>query len=279
MVVSYHKGIPIIAGQMTRNSISQLMVQYQLPGNELLQKELLDYLPTKQPILILADTLLINENEKCLLAKCQYLTTVNAVRYYQLALDSLCYPFNKVRQQLVQAHLIEETAANHGQLNLKGNPTIIYKEGPLTSKNTAGIRSKNYWYGEDTAMVLWKGTLWNLKDTTTIWYEASVWVKADYRYYGSTELAIISYDGSNKEVEHGHRTAAASNDIYENWSRVAITFPVNKTNQSFRISVRDKYCTASSLMIRPIKFDYYSYSKEHGTWLNNFPITSAVLHP
>jgi hypothetical protein len=260
MQISYAKQLPIINGQMTRNSLAQQMMMYQLAGNELLRKELIPFLKPKQPILILADTGICTNDDKVFLKKCKYQNSFEGYLIYQLQLDSLQYKWPT-------SNPLPLATDYTGQFIHKQMTTpYICDIGPTQPITISGLPGHHFWHSKAEPIVLYQGK-WPMPENN---YEASVWVKLDPLHEGTPIFEISSWDKFGKLNWQKQIQSGASYDIYNDYTRVHLDFDASM-GDSIKVSIQDKDCLAFHFLIHAKRENIW-LTNQNKFWYNNFPL-------
>jgi len=268
MSASIQTGLPLINGMLSRTSLQQSFKSIQLVSNTFIDKDIIQELPSKKPLLLLVAGDKLHYYEKNLILKGKLIYKNAEVALYSLPLmafaataktEALAY-FKIHKSKLFQKgfiyraepkenfvfstfyqYLSDKWLFDKGALTAKKGPVIIYNE---QIPNTRELKEP---------------------------YRCSVWINLNTK----SPLGILAYnqfDANGKLVDHKKVDVSSCVEIYKDWVNVSFKFILQNPQNKIRLEVTGDNIIVDELLILPSKLNIYYLTTNQDVIYNNFLI-------
>jgi len=255
-------GMPIVASNMARTSVSQNATIWQLFSNPIIDRAYIDDLNgDNRPFLLMYySNSSLTEGEDAMLEKASKLFTVGAVDYYSITVEQL---------KGEEHNYFEDYIAGRDTMQQLGDAFVseqgfYYSDGFDENKNQLGLQLSG-------ALHAIKDTVWLTKkldipanDDTL---EISYWLYLDPAYCGLGELwGTLESDMGNIAI---YANPADGKDIFKQWKRISVAIGPIKEPATLTLFMTGRYITIDRLLIKPQSATIYQPTNNADTVLYN----------
>lgn len=261
--ISYETGLPLIAGILTRTSISQSKKLIQILSNKHVRKDLLDDLPNEKPILILKQNKVpITLSQQRVIHRAKLLYQTPTISLYQMDLEQLeaDTDFTKARYRALQR--IDTLRWNEFLVQ----PAVEWMHFDGFDSTANSPFGSEYAYADKGPMTIFSGSVPAGKT-----YQVSIWLKIDPTIAGFPILFFKEFDANGKEVAKTAFPSMFGNELYKDWQLIEGSFTPKNSNHRIELVCEGEQIGIESLLIRPRGADIFlGLSGEHDLMFNNY---------
>jgi hypothetical protein len=280
LVTSIKTGLPLLAGSLSRTSMSQVVENIQISREHNLIPKWLKDLPNSKPFLVLAgrDTEL-RENEKEIIKKSVFIVQNAEFSVYSLPIDSLyalfTQNFSKAEKELNSVQSSNNTMICDGYTYTGDSCSFVRRT--FESENGVGFRNGNGTQGaKGIYVILYDDKLPNAQTDTS--YTVSVWVNNINKDLYPRSTFIIDVFDSNKVWINTAIYAGLNNylkRIEGNWGLIETNFKLHHKSNRVKICFlvnnvpKNGLLQADELLIIPSGKNLYRRLNDNEIYKNN----------
>lgn len=264
-------GLPMINNFSARTPLSISSANIQLISHQFIKKELMTKLPDKRPFLLLYshENEQMSDGEKRLIALSKTICKLNEMTFARLDLSAFADEQAQVISQYKDRKNNNKLIINDKiQLSDSSNAVKEFTFGDeMWAKDST--YHQGFWIKKGNATFV--ETSLNAKDSSEM--ELSFWIKIDGNSNYLPPITLVEYQG-DKEVFRKEWDRKLNLNIYKNWARGEINFPLLAAGNRIKVEVLHvKNFYLDNVLIRPKSIDVYSHILADSIFvLNNYPI-------
>ncbi len=277
MIASYHSGLPIISTYLSRPSVSESMNIFKqmmpYPYRIMIPQVVADG-RNIAVIVHVADSNLLNENEKVILKKCSVLLKTKHYTIYNLTIDSLLK--SGKNENYKRYKQIEKTLISHNGVMVKDTNQFVLYNNFDSLKSSLNYKGAGSFHGIKKDYNLICKISAEKMDTTkeyvvNFWYYNHIWDQ-------TFNTAIITETDSNGvNLQYLYYSPIKANIIDDWWYLSEYKFKIKSTKSTLSIFFHGgnyfkKWFAIDELLIRPVDMDVYELANNNESktiYLNN----------
>jgi len=265
-LISLHTKTPLMANLTPRNSLSEAEKLLQIVSNDVILKDVKNYMDINKPLVILYDKEWLTDEEYALLQKGTKVIETNNYIVKEITMEELFYNSSKDKIAFYNSHKSE----------------MIYNKEFL-------MTDSSYFYFSDYNSLPSHQYEGNVNDTNVIFevayntlkkdvpYEVSFWYSTRDKLDLNNKLAITEVDAANNSSVIALKNVNSMQNVYNGKTLATLIFVTKNPQNEIRISLngfsdREKVFYIDNLMIKQKNVNVFklSYSEEQQDSVLNF---------
>jgi len=263
--VSAITGIPMINGRLSRNSTSKTLQAVQIASNSLIKKEVLDLMPNNKPILLIQGK---NSDDRLTQSELDIRSLATKVFEaddyvgYKVSLDAIDAYHQKMKQEATERYDMSKDSLTSplyiDHFDDKKTPVSLFGQGAFLSKK-----------GKQKILDLKQN--FNTEDTLRM----TIWSEITHKKYGMPEY-ILTVKGPEKHYYKNVIFSRIHKEIYKNWIRSEVLFPVPKGENHIELVMRgNQPFYLDELQLSYARDTIYHDLGSNGFLINNIPVITS----